>query len=285
MATYDPGDTGIEITDAHLTEHERQVSDAVISLWEASRKENLPPIFTVSQIFRAMPGGSDQPSPQQKGAITKTLEKFSRLHIYMDAPEEMRRRGVIDDNRNWTVDENYLQWRRHTVTTRNGKKIAQGYEILGQPIMLTYSMMTRQLLTVPAEIITIEKVKGGKPSGELIAMTADRQAMTGYIVRRIAIMKNDQERAKDAKRKYDAKRRNDTTLEDKPLSAFVAQEHTIRFETIFDETGVATTNRDRTMDNRNFCFSVLDYLKAKGYIKGYEKQTKGRSITGVKILF
>lgn len=285
MATYDPGNTGIEITDAHLTEHERQVSDAVVSLWIEAEKENLSPIFTVDQIFRAMPGGSNKPSPQQKGAITKTLEKFSRLHISIDATEEMQRRGVIDYNKKWIVDENYLQWRRHTVTTLNGKKIAQGYEILGQPIMLTYSKLTNQLLTVPAELIAIEKVKNGKPSGELIAMSADRQAMTGYIMRRLAIMKRAHEKAKDAKRKYDAKRKRDPELEEKPLSAFMEQSLTISFETLFKETGVTTADRKQTMDNRNFSFAVLEYLQARGYIRGFEKQTKGRSITGVKIQF
>jgi len=285
MVTYDPGDTGIVITDAKLSEYERQVSDAVISLWIEATQEKLPPIFTVDQIFRAMPGGSDKPSAQQKGAITKTLEKFNRLHIFMDATEEMRRRGIINDQQKYTVDENYLQWRRHTVTTRTGKKVAQGYEILAQPIMLTYSKLTKQLLTVPAKNIAIEKVKSGKPSGELIAMTPERQAMTGYIVRRLAVMEYDNGRAKDNKRKYDAKRRKDPSLPEKPLAAFREQSDTILFDTLFTETGANTTSRDRQMDNRNFCFDVLDYQKAIGTIKGYTKQTKGRSITGVKIVF
>lgn len=42
MVTYDPGDTGITITNANLTEYERQVSDALVSLWiEAKRKSCL----------------------------------------------------------------------------------------------------------------------------------------------------------------------------------------------------------------------------------------------------
>ena len=285
MVTFDPGDTGITITDAKLTEYERQVSDAVISLWIEATQEKLPPIFTVDQIFRAMPGGGDKPSPNQKGAITKTLEKFSRLHIFMDATEEMRKRGIISDTQKYIVDENYLQWRRHTVTTRTGKKVAQGYEILGQPIMLTYSKLTKQLLTVPAKNIEIERISKGRPSGELIKMTPERQAMTGYIVRRLAVMEYDYNRAKENKRKYDAKRRRDASLEEKPLAAFREQSDTILFETLFAEAGVATANRDRTMDNRNFCFDVLDYQKAIGAIKDYKTQKKGRSITGVKIVF
>lgn len=290
MVTYDPGNTGIEITDAKLTEYERQVSDSVISLWIEAAKEGAHPIFTVDQIFRAMPGGSDKASPQQKGAITKTLEKFARLHIYMDATEEMRKRGVINDQQKYIVDENYLQWRRHTVTTRHGKKEAQGYEILGQPIMLTYSKLTRQLLTVPAENIAIKRVKGGTLTTELIAMTAERQAITGYLVRRLAVMEYDNSRAKDNKRKYDAKRKRDASLEEKPLAAFRQQSNIVLFDTLFTEAGVTfpkadKDKRDKAVDVRKFCFDVLDYQQAIGAIKGYEKQTKGRSITGVKILF
>ena len=76
----------------------------------------------------------------------------------------------------------------------------------------------------------------------------------------------------------------DPTLEEKPLAAFRKQSDTILFATLFKETGTETTNRDRIMDNRNFCFDVLDYWKATGYIKGYKQQTKGRSITGVDII-
>lgn len=291
MATFDPGNTGITITDAKLTEYERQVSDAVISLWIEAAEQKVDPIFTVDQIFRAMPGGGENPSPNQKGAITKTLEKFNRLHIFMDATEEMRKRGIIADGQKYIVDENYLQWRRHTVTTRTGKKIAQGYQILGQPIMLTYSKLTKQLLTVPVKNIEIKRltkdpITGKKtPSGELLKMTPERQAMTGYIVRRLAVMEYDYHRAKENKRKYDAKRRKDPSLEEKPLAAFREQSDTILFDTLFTEAGVATANRDRTMDNRNFCFDVLDYQKAIHAIKDYKTQRKGRSITGVKIEF
>ena len=109
--------------------------------------------------------------------------------------------------------------------------------------------------------------------------------MTGYIVRRLAVMEYDHNRAKENKRKYDAKRKRDASLEEKPLAAFREQSDTILFDTLFTEAGVATANRDRTMDNRNFCFDVLDYQKAIGAIKDYKTQKKGRSITGVKVVF
>ena len=261
MIEFDPGETGIKITDAHLSEYERQVSDAVISLWIEAVKEKLPPIFTPDMIFRAMPGGSDTASPQQKGAITKTIEKFRRLHITVDATEEMRKRGVIGSNATFKLDNFYLSATHAEYKVKNGGQTVNAYKIDTEPILLTYCTMTKQLLTVPAKYLAIEKVKKGRISGELVTMTADRQAMTGYMLRRIAVMKHD--------------RKNKVQT----------QSNVILFDTLFTETGTKTDNRKQTMINRNFCFDVLDYWKVSGFIKGYSKQEKGRSITGIVIEF
>jgi hypothetical protein len=261
MIEFDPGETSIKITDAHLSEYERQVSDAVISLWIEAVKEKLPPIFTPDMIFRAMPGGSDTASPQQKGAITKTIEKFRRLHITVDATEEMRKRGVIGSNATFKLDNFYLSATHAEYKVKNGGQTVNAYKIDTEPIILTYCTMTKQLLTVPAKYLAVEKVKKGRASGELVTMTADRQAMTGYMLRRIAVMKHD--------------RKNKVQT----------QSNVILFDTLFSETGTKTDNRKQTMINRNFCFDVLDYWKVSGFIKGYTKQEKGRSITGIVIEF
>ena len=261
MIEFDPGETSIKITDAHLSEYERQVSDAVISLWIEAVKEKLPPIFTPDMIFRAMPGGSDSASPQQKGAITKTIEKFRRLHITVDATEEMRKRGVIGSNATFKLDNFYLSATHAEYKVKNGGQTVNAYKIDTEPILLTYCTMTKQLLTVPAKYLAVEKVKKGRASGELVTMTADRQAMTGYMLRRIAVMKHD--------------RKNKVQT----------QSNVILFDTLFSETGTKTDNRKQTMINRNFCFDVLDYWKVSGFIKGYTKQEKGRSITGIVIDF
>jgi len=261
MISYEPGETGLAITEEKLSEYERQVSDAIISLWLAAIKGNVPTFFTADMIFREMPGGSDKASPQQKGAITKAIEKFRRLHIYVDATEEFTKRGIIPNGSKYVFDEYYLNVRRHTVQIKNGGAIVQGYEILSKPVMLVYAELTKQLLTVPAKYLAIEKVKQGRASGELVTMTADRQAMTGYMLRRIGVMKND--------------RKNKVQT----------QSNVILFDTLFTETGTKTDNRKQTMINRNFCFDVLEYWKVSGFIKGYSKQEKGRSITGIVIEF
>lgn len=292
MVTFDPGDTGITITDAHLTEHERQVSEGLFSLLEESAKTNRPQIFSLDQIFRAMPGGGSKPSPQQKGAITKTMEKFSRLHVHMEATDYFRAKGLITEDQKYIVDENYLNWRRHTIVTRNGKKLAQGYEILGQPIMLTYCKMTDQLISVPADYIAIEKVKENpitktlETSGELLMMNAERQAMTGYLLRRIAVMQRDRRNAKDELRKYNSSRKRNPELEEKTLADFITQSDTISFTKLFSAAGLQDLTKQAANRNRDFVMQVLDFwkIKTKDLFYDYKMQTKGRSITGVKII-
>ena len=62
------------------------------------------------------------------------------------------------------------------------------------------------------------------------------------------------------------------------------QSNAILFDTLFTETGQQTDNREINRRNREFCFDVLDYWKATGYIKDYTRQQKGRSITGIEII-
>lgn len=259
MVSYDPGESGITLKNANLTEYERQVSDAIVSLWLEAEKRETPPIFTPQTIFNAMPGGNSDPSPQQRGAITRTLDKFARLRITVDATIEARQRGLIGKNAKYEINEPYLTFRLHTVRVRNGASV-QAYQVLSKPVILSYSQMTNQILTVPAKYLTVEKVKKGLPSGELIPMNADRQAVTGYLLRRIARMKHAQH------------------------SKTHTENSVILFASLFKETGTETDNRKQTMIYRNFCFDVLEYWKSTGFIKDYRKQEKGRSITGVEII-
>lgn len=259
MLEFDPGETGIKITDAKLSEYERQVSDAVVSLWIEAVKRKLPAIFTPDMIYRAMPGGADKASPQQRGAITKAIEKFRRLHITVDATEEMRKRGVIGNDATYKIDNFYLSATHAEYKVKNGGQSVNAYRIDTEPIILTYCNLTKQLLTIPARYIAVEKVKNGRASGELLPMTSNRQAMTGYMLRRIAVMKNDKK------------------------NKVQTQSNVILFDTMFTVTGSQTTDRKQAMLNRNFCFEVLDYWQVAGFIKGYTKQEKSRSITGICI--
>ena len=284
IVNYDPGDSGITITDPKLTEYERQVSDAVISLWAEAKRQNMPPLVTDDMIYRAMPGGGERPQPAQRAAISRTMQKMRRLHIYMDATEEMQKRGKIGANETFVIDDFYFNFARGQYKAQNSRQKITGYMLKADaPIMLTYSQMTGQLLTVQAKYLEIRKVKGGNVSPELIPATAGRQAMAGYMLRRIAVMRHDEEAARDALRQYDKRRKKETDLEAKPLAAFRKQSRVVLFETLFTEAGTVTTDRHRMKDNRDYCFDVLAYWQTTGLIKGYAEQRKGKKITGFSV--
>ena len=283
IVNYDPGDSGITITDPKLSEYERQVSDAVISLWAEAKRQNMPPVFTVDMIYQSMPGGGERPQPAQRAAITRTIEKLRRLHIYMDATEEMKKRSKIGAGATFTMDSFYFQVDRAEYKARNSRQSVTAYKMESAPIMLTYSQMTGQLLTVQARYLDIRKVKAGLISPEVIPATAGRQAMAGYMLRRIAVMRHDEEAARDALRQHEKRRKKETDLEAKPLAAFRKQSRVILFDTIFAEAGTVTTDRKQAGLNRAYCYEVLEYWQAAGLIKGYAEQRKGKKITGFSV--
>lgn len=258
IASYEQDGAGALIS-KNLSEYERQVSDAIISIWEESRKNGLPPEFTTDMLFRAMPGSSDKASPQQTEAITKAIEKLRKLHIYVNVTEEMRVRGLITDKETLVFDDMFLSASRVTRRIKNGGQTVIAYHLHTEPLVLSYCKMTNQLITVSPKWLEVKKVKSGKATKEAILMTQERQAITGYLIRRINVMK------KDKKNK-------------KPVQSDV-----ILFSTLFDDIGV-TPDKQKAGDIRKFCFGVLEYYKAEKLITGYERQTQSRRITGIKII-
>ena len=284
---YEPEVAGITITDPRMTEFERTVSNAVCSLWVAAERQGVEPVFTTDSIYRAMPGGGEVASPQQRGAITKAVEKLRRIHMTIDATEELTNRHTVKQESPFTVfDEYYFQMIRAMRSPRNSLREVAAYKLTAKPVMLKYAEITGQLITVPTKYLDIKKIdKNGIVSREPIAMTADRQAITSYMLRRIAIMKHDLEAARD-KLKYYEKRRKahpELDLPAKTLSAFRKQSNTILFETIFSVTDTQTGSRTQQQRDRELCYKVLDFWKAMGFIKDYTQQSKGRKITGINI--
>ena len=264
MVSYDEA-TGITFKGNNLTEYERQVANACFSLWTEAKKKKVPAVFTIDAVYRAMPGCGEKPSPAQRKAIEETIEKLRRLFTEIDATEELRHRGKLGADQTFHINNYFLNMTKATVKTLNGGQLVDAYIINSEPIVLQYAKMTGQIVTGSARFLAVEKLKlnprTGKPelSGEPLPMNQDRQAIIGYLTRRVGTMKHD--------------KKNKTPK----LS------RTIKFDTLFQETGTLTDNRKQTMNNRNFCFDVLDYWKETGYIKNYRAQTSGKSITGVSI--
>lgn len=263
-AEFEEGAIGGQIAKAaNLSAYDMNVSNAVFSLFEEARRLNKKPVFTLNAIHKAMPsGGNDNPSPQQKASITKSIEKLRRLHVTMDASEEFRRRKVIDPDTgepidHWDRDENYFMAARER--RRSGKTETITYHFAKQPLMLEYAKLTGQCTMVSMEYFDVKKLKGGKISTEPIPITEARGSMLSYMAMRIRVMQRDKK------------------------NKAPKQSNTILFATLFSHADITTTDRKQIADYKKFCFAALDYWVAKKYIKGYRKQTKGRSVTGIEI--
>lgn len=282
IATYQQGD---DITvKGNYTEYDRQVQDAFCSLYEYGDKSH---IVTVPMIYRAMTASSIDPSPQQAGAITRSIEKQRRINVVIDASKELERRGVTDENGNpvkFKYDDFLLSLKGIEVTA-GGKKV-KAYQMKDPPLLLTYSKLTKQLLTVKSDYLDIKEVTTkGNITKNSLRNTESRISIKGYLIRRIEVLRHDIEQATDNLRRYEARRKKDPTLPEKAVSDFRQQTNRILFETLFDETGQTTSNRAQTKDNRDFALQCLDYWKAIGTIKGYTivKGNKN-SMRGVDLL-
>ncbi len=276
---------GVADRNLSLTEFERQVSDVLISLWLEAKARDLPPKFTIDMIARGLPGGGSRANEQLRAKIISTVEKFRKLHIYCNATDEMRKRKIIGTGGEYIIDDYYLSARRFRGRIKTGGQLVDVYLINSEPLIYSYCLLTKQYLTIPSKYYAIQEVEDGKPNGTMIKMSTSRIEMTGYIVRRIAIMKRDNNAATDQKRAYDKRREKNKDLPERPLSDFQAQSNTILFSTIFEEIGLSEQSRAEAKRNRDFCFSVLDYQKAQKYIKDYSMKREGKAITGIVIEF
>lgn len=251
MATYEQPDA-ITMTGKPYTEFDRQVQDAVSSLWEYGHESH---IVTPDMVARAMTHKTqtEKVSPQFKGAVTKSLEKMRRIHITLDASEEIRKRKItLDGERvdSFKVDDYLLALKGIEIGA--GGKTVKGYLIQSEPLLLTYAKRTKQLATVDARLLDIKEVdKKGNATTVSIKSNETRVAVKGYLLRRIAVMKNDRTNKKPK------------------------QSNIILFESLFKETGIP--HDSNAANTKKYTFQVLDYFKAMNYIKGYTKRkSKGK---------
>ena len=260
--TYEPDpESGITIKGPErLTAYERTVSNAIISLWEQAQKDgNKKPVISPEMIYRAMPGSGEKLSGGQKSAIVKAVKRFQILHIYVDATTEMQKRKVIGEKEKFELDSNYLLTTHAEYRAQNGRTV-HAYRIEAEPLILTYSKAAKQLLSIPAKYLDIRQVKNGEITDKPIRMSADRQTITDYLLRRIAIMKRDAQNKKQT------------------------QSHIIKFDEIYKIADLENKPRDQKKEIRDFCFDVLEYQTAAGNISGYKKLKEGREIAKTEIL-
>jgi hypothetical protein len=255
---YDEKETGIKLTTPKMTEYERQVTNAICTLWRYGHDSHT---FTSDMIYRTMTGqgSGGKATKGQKSAITRFMHKWEGVKITIDFTDEAKKRKYeIDGN---PVDGLYKKRRflefDETLVIAGGETMT-AWEFTRKPVILEYSELSGQLLPVELEMFDIKRIKQGKVTTESISNSEDRIAVKGYLVRQIAIMKD---------RKYKK----------------VEWQSVVLFDTVFEKTGLQDADRDKRSKMFAYIRQCLDYWKANGKIANYRIIKAGKKITGVDI--
>ena len=234
-----------------FTEYDRQVADAVTSLYEYGDKSH---IITAATVYRAMVHATETetPSPQQIEAVTQSLDKLRFVRVQIDCTEELMRRNIDLNGSQITAGkiDTYLLTLDKMEVIAGGQKVV-AYKVIKTPILYEYSRLTGQVITVPAALLDIRDKTGAK-----IPNTERRIAIKGYLMRRISIMKGQNSKNQSCHILYDS---------------------------LYNEVCSTEPTQKEKRLIRDYIPYVLEYWKSEKFIKDYEELTHGKKKIGIEI--
>lgn len=235
---YDDNNIQIFEKDKRFTAYDRSVHNAICSLFEAGNTN-----FTPDQVYRCMNGLEDKQfvSPQAIGAITKSLDKSRRILVKIDYTDEAR--AYKKDTSQFIMEDYVLPAKK--ITVKAGGKEVSGYKIYGKPVLYEYAQVTKQVITIPSKLLNTKDV---------INTTPEVTVIREYLIRRIAVMKNDKR-----------------------------QSNKILLQKIYNEIGQTEPNKDKMKSVRNIVNKLLGKFQQEQYIKGYGFYKEGRAFKGIEI--
>lgn len=225
-----------------FTEYDRNVADAVTSLYEYGGSN----IVTAATVYRAMVNMTDTetPSPQQIGAVTRSLDKMRFTRVRIDCTEELKQRKVSLNGQQITggLVDTYLLAMESIEIEAGGQRV-KAYKIIKTPILYEYAQITKQVITAPSKLLAIPEQSN----------TEQRIEIKGYLLRRIYAMKGK-----------------------------TPQSNRILFNALYEAIGSNPT-ADTRKKNKVYITAVLDFWKKEKLIKGYEFAKAGREFIGIDI--
>lgn len=135
----------------NITEYDESVQNAVASVV----KTNTHGLFTAKQVATHLYHGGDSshnPSPQQIGAVTKSIEKQRFIKITIDWTEHARLNGLPEDA-SYTI-ENYMLPVKAHIMEWYGQKVT-GYQLLDTPPLFEYGEAVKQIATHPVAMLNV----------------------------------------------------------------------------------------------------------------------------------
>lgn len=266
-----------------FTEFDRNVYDAVCSLYAAGNR-----VFTSDMVWRAMleRTAQEQPTPGQKAAITKSIDKMRFMRAQIDCSDEFKARRIDLNGQNITgagYDDNLLHLSVTWVTA--GKNTIRAYEFPQEarfaPVLYQYSAAVKELITTPVGLLDIKKLdKTGKPTTRSVEYTERRVVINGYLRRRIEGMKGKNGLHSRYIRFTDYVK-DGQTHEGLYSVAGCPELSQPMPEGLTDAEKTKRKNDARYI--REDAKLALDYWTAIGYIKGSKDYRDGKTVTGFEI--
>lgn len=265
MVAYD-GDKVQLSSRRPFTEYDRNVYNAVVSLYVHGDPQH---VMTPAMIYRAMTGlpEASNPSPQQIGAVTKSIDKMRFIRVRIDCTEELKHRraqlnGVPIVN---GMVDTYLLNADGAQVTAGGHTI-EAYRINRPPVLYEYSRATKQVLTVPSDLLAIKEADDKGVYNSLISNNESRIQIKGYLLRRIEGMKGK------------------NGLDNDVISLLSYDRGEKHHPGLYEIAGKPEPSTKEATHIRNYVSSVLNFWKAERYIKGFDYVRTGKAITGVRII-
>lgn len=265
---------------SELTEFDLAVLSCLHSLWQdSSNSENE---FTVTGISRML-GCTDKGgvSPRMCREIEESLKRLKSIQIsiadinkdfeshrkaYLNTHPECTAHGTWDQitGIHWAAQNPLIQLKKRTINRSGdkGERFEVRYKIIGEPLLYTYSEVTGQFVTIPAERFRIfDTDDTGSLTENRESMTKNRIAMTFRLARQL-------QRAEYDSRHPKKKKRSDGSCR-------------LKLSTIMDRAGIDRRTASRHKGTHlAFIRKVLTCWKALGILPDWEiKESKiGRDV-------
>ncbi len=223
-----------------FTPYDRAVHNAVCTLYEAGND-----VFNAEMVYRAMNGltNSEYISPESIQKVTDSIDKSRSTKLIIDISDEAKARKW-DDAKSATMDDMLLSALKVTLNVSGEEK--DGYRFNSQPILYRYAQKTKQIISVPIQLLETKSVV--KNSDTIIIFRE-------YLIRRIEGMKKDNK----------------------------LKSNRILFDTIFEDCCIDTINRNQLKRYRDYITAILDLWKNETYITNYNLVKDGVIIKGIDI--
>ena len=164
----------------NITEFDQSIHDIAISVALSNEYR----FFTARQLAKLLLYGNDKktsrPSPQQIGAITKSIEKQSLVRLTIDYTEHIRlnNKGKLPEGDSYSITNYMLPIKKYTATI-NGKEV-NGYQFIDNPPLYEYAVQVGQIGEHPVKMLSVP-----------INLDEQKIVIRDFLLREIAHMKNE----------------------------------------------------------------------------------------------